>query len=345
MRRWVGILVAAVLYYSGLVRLARWFMQRSGRRLIILNYHRASGGDLQRHLLYLRRHYRMLHLDEALEELYSPNRPPKNPHDRRTPLVLTFDDGYHDNYTHAFPLALKLQIPITIFLIPGYIESGDYFWWGEGRRLVRRATADKVTFAERTFHLQEADARSQLASVIDTHLRHATSIAEREASLAAFRRLLAVSTTVLPSEQDEQPLTWQEIRVMLQSGQVSFGAHTLHHPILACLSDPAEVRQEVAACRQVLEAHLDRPIRIFAYPIGRYEHIGPHAIQAVQEAGYAWAVTTVHAVNTPQHDPLRLGRVLGDVSRHWLVLAAETSGIWHAFAPVWKAILGAGESV
>jgi hypothetical protein len=27
---------------------------------------------------------------------------------------------------------------------------------------------------------------------------------------------------------------------------------------------------------------------------------------------------------------------LGDVSRHWLVMAAETSGVWHFFSPLWK---------
>src|SRR5215469_1995176 len=129
MRRLMGIVVAACFYYSGLVKMARWWRRRSGRCLIILNYHRASGGDLRRHLLYLRRHYRMLHLQEALEELYAPPEQRRQGRDRRTPLVLTFDDGYYDNYTHAFALARELHAPITIFLIPGYIENGESFWW------------------------------------------------------------------------------------------------------------------------------------------------------------------------------------------------------------------------
>src|SRR5213082_2307086 len=139
MRRLVGIMVAACFYYSGLVTFARRWRQHSGPCLIILNYHRATGGDLRRHLLYLRRHYRMLHLEEALEELYMPPQEEKRVRDRRTPLVLTFDDGYRDNYTHAFALACELQVPITIFLIPGYIQSGEHFWWLEGKRLASNA--------------------------------------------------------------------------------------------------------------------------------------------------------------------------------------------------------------
>ena len=92
----------------------------------------------------------------------------------------------------------------------------------------------------------------------------------------------------------------------------------------------------------MLEQHLGHPVRTFAYPVGRSEHIGDQAVQAVQEAAYDWAVTTVHGVNTPQSDPYRLGRVLGDVSRHWLVMAAETSGIWKFFAPLWYSFVGKG---
>src|SRR6266849_5116345 len=117
----------AACYYSGLVNLVQWWVRRSGQRLIILNYHSASEGDLRRHLLYLRSHYRMLPLEEALEELYTTHKPGKPLAKQLTPLVLTLDDGYRDNYTHAFALACELEIPITIFLIPGYIESGRRF--------------------------------------------------------------------------------------------------------------------------------------------------------------------------------------------------------------------------
>lgn len=123
---------------------------------------------------------------------------------------------------------------------------------------------------------------------------------------------------------------------MEESGWVSFGAHTMHHPILAYLSCPEEVRREVGECRGVLEQRLGHPIRTFAYPVGKTEHIGEEALWAVREAGYDWAVTTTNGIGTPQNDPHQLRRVMGDVSRHWLVMAAETSGVWHFFSPLWK---------
>lgn len=336
MRRLVGIFVAACFYYSGLVKFARWWRQRSGPCLIILNYHRASGGDLRRHLLYLRRHYRMLHLEAALAELYAAPQGKKQECDPRTPLVLTFDDGYYDNYTHAFALARELHIPITIFLTPGYIENGDYFWWLQGARLVNQAQVDKVALEGRLYHLKQAGERAALAQAIEARLFHAKSVAEREAFLAHVREMLAVSSSAAAEEEAVRPLAWTEVHKMEESGWVSFGAHTMHHPILAYLSSAEEVRREVGACRGVLEQQLGHPVRTFAYPLGKREHIGQAALEAVREAGYDWAVTATNGIATPQDDPHELPRVLGDVSRHWLVMAAETSGVWHFFSPLWK---------
>src|SRR6266487_4413245 len=262
MRRQIGVFVAACFYYSGLVKLARWWTRRSGPRLIILNYHRASGGDLRRHLLYLRRHYRMLHLEEALEELYTPSKDGEDRCDRRTPLVLTFDDGYCDNYTHAFALACELQIPITIFLIPGYIESGDYFWWLEGKRLARRSQVSEVTIEGRTYYLGSSREQRALAQAIDTRLRYARSVAEREAFLATVRKAFDTPSNVTVEEEAVLPLTWEEVHKMEEGGWVSFGAHTMHHPILAYLTDPQEVQFEVGECRTILEQRLGHPVRI-----------------------------------------------------------------------------------
>src|SRR6266700_6017468 len=332
MRRQIGVFVAACFYYSGLVKLARWWTRRSGPRLIILNYHRASGGYLRHHLLYLRRHYRMLHLEEALEELYTPSKDGEDRCDRRTPLVLAFDDGYRDNYTHAFALACELQIPITIFLIPGYIESGDYFWWLAGRRFVNDAQVTEATIEGHTYGLNQPKERKALTQVIDDHLRHAVSVAEREAFLVSFHRQLAVSTSVAPEEEAALPLTWTEVREMEESGYVSFGAHTMHHPILAYLTDLAEVQNEVRDCRVVLEQQLGHPVRAFAYPVGQLQHIGDNVVHAVQQAGYDWALTTIYGFNTPQSDPHLLRRIEVDVSQHWLVIAAEVAGLWGFFS-------------
>jgi peptidoglycan/xylan/chitin deacetylase (PgdA/CDA1 family) len=326
------IVFAACLYYSGLVMLARWWTQRSGQKLVILCYHRASAKNLRNQMLYLRRAYRVLHLDAALTELYQPRKHETQRAARRTLLALTFDDGYQDNYTYAATFARGLRTPITIFLIPDYIEHRRPFAWlaGENDHLVPYAQANKATIDGRIYLLDQLDDRQALKHEIDTRVRFTTSIAKRDQFLTCIREALAVPSTLTSTEKLDLPLTLQEIQEMDRNNWVSFGAHTVHHPILTCLTDPAEAHFEVSESRKMLEKILGHPVRTFAYPYGKPEQVGEIGPQAVQAADYTWAVTTIHGFNTPQTDRHRLHRFVVDADDHWLVLAAKASGLWDA---------------
>lgn len=334
-------LVAACFYYSGFVPLARWARRRGrqGQYVVILNYHRAAIGDLGAHLRYLCRHYRVLSLDHALEDLYGPSlrdtassASAAQGRDRRTPLVITFDDGYYDNYAHAARLAAELRVPITLFLVPGYMESRQRFWWYEAEAMVRDARAKEVTVENHTYSLAQPADRLALHQWIDTRVRTASAVSARESFITSTRAALDAPSDTTGDDPDTLPFGWDEAYELLANPFVTFGAHTMRHPILACLSDPAEVRDEVVTCRMALEQGLGRQITAFAYPVGKGEDIDERAVQAVREVGYQWAVTTIPGYNTPATAPHLLRRISTDPDEPIPVLAAQAVGIWHFFA-------------
>ena len=322
----VTTLIAACLYYSGCVALGRWWIQRQGPRLMILNYHTATPGDLRHHWLYLRQHYRLLHLEDALEELFSPSS--HKVQDRRTSLVITFDDGYYDNYTHCFALACELHIPLTIFLVPDHITTGDRFWWLEPDYLVAHAKVHKVTIEGQKYYLNTSEGREALTRAIDARVRFASSVHEREAYLREVRQLLLVPYAVTLDEKEKLPMSWGEIEAMKGCEWISFGSHTMHHPILTHLTDPDEMEYEVCESRRELEKHLESPVRSFAYPVGKFEE---PTVRSVQKAGYTWAVTTRKGWNTPQSNPYLLHRLSVDPWQHWLLIAVQVSDMRRFF--------------
>lgn len=318
--------ISAFLYYSGLLHIIHWLHRHSGPRLLILNYHQASGGELHRHLLYLSKHFRMQFVDSALEELY--NEKAHSGKDRRLPLAVTFDDGYLDNYTEAYVLARKLQIPITIFLISGYIGSDSAFWWFE--RLIEKSRAGQVTLDGQTYDLKKPDDQRVLAQIIDAQVRVNADKEARQTYLNEVSRVLSVPDAARAdlNETPVQLFTWEQAQEMQASGWVTFGGHTLHHPVLALLTNADEACKEVATCRSQLQEKLERPVRVFAYPHGGIDHIGVNGMLAVQHAGYRWALTTLQGANTPQTPPYLLRRISANSQLHWLVIAFITSGVW-----------------
>lgn len=331
MSKRLEIVIAACFYYSGLVKLARWWTRRGEPKLIILCHHHTAGKNFRQQLRYLRRHYRVLHLEDALEELYHPQQAGPQRRDSRTLLALTFDDGYHDNYTDGLAAARETHVPMTVFLVPGYIESGQRFWWQEPEHLLLHTKVREATIKGHTYHLDKPAERQALLQLIESCLRLATSVAEREAFLVAVRNVLAVPATTCAEEKLALPLTWSEVHAMEDSSWMSFGGHTMHHPVLGYLADPAEAEYEVCESHVALERQLKHPVRTFAYPYGRFKHIEEQGLRAVRAAKYDWAVTTIHGYNTPRTEPHLLHRILVGADQHWLVVAVKTSGLWEFF--------------
>jgi len=330
MHRNMRIMLCGCLYYSGLIGLVHWQKRRVEPHVVILNYHEAAGGDLRRHLLYLRKHYHIEHLETALVDFYKKKGQGKAKQKPRTTIVLTFDDGDYNNYTHCLALAKELQVPITIFLIPGYIESGHRFWWEEAKNIDRLTQLQEVTLEGKTYDMDRPAERAALLQLIDTRVRRAATVAEREQFLEIVHQALQVPAAS-SEEQMQLSMSWEEVQEMEASGWISFGAHTMHHPILGYLTDADEIMQEVTESRKVLEQQLKHPVAIFAYPVGKLEHIGEYGRYAVQQAGFDWAVTTVGGVNTQSTDPLMLHRIEVNLSDHWLVMAAKTTGLLEIF--------------
>jgi peptidoglycan/xylan/chitin deacetylase (PgdA/CDA1 family) len=320
------IFIAACFYYSGLVALFRWWQRHFTDSLIILGYHQASGGDLRRHLSYLKRHYHIVHLEQALSDLYNPHRQ----HTPRISLAITFDDGYRDNYAVGFPLAQEMHIPITLFLATGYIDSGNPFWWQE-EHLIAEQKGQRIHLCGRIYHLDNREELEDLKHEFDYHVFYASSVAQRETFLKKLHMLISSSR-----RKESATFSWSEAQEMQQSGLVSFGAHTVNHPVLAYLADMQELTHEVYDCRTEIEKRLGPRVRCFAYPIGGLEHIGPKSLYMVKRAGYDWAVTVVEGFNTPETDPHLLHRFVVDVNQHWLLIAAKTCGVWGFFTSIYR---------
>lgn len=114
-------------------------------------------------------------------------------------------------------------------------------------------------------------------------------------------------------------MTEEQIKEIAGDGLVEFGAHTVDHAWLKGL--PLKTLQyEVAESKNMLEDLLGKPVVSFAYPYGAFDLA---AINAVAQAGFTSAVTTVPGIDQPQVHRyflyrLRPGGRTGDALLSWL---------------------------
>jgi CelD/BcsL family acetyltransferase involved in cellulose biosynthesis/peptidoglycan/xylan/chitin deacetylase (PgdA/CDA1 family) len=220
-------------------------------------------------------------------------------------IAITFDDGYRDNFVCAFPVLKSLGIPATVFLATGYIDSGELPWYDRVRlafKLTKREQISLASFGGPCGDFRDTRSRARFSEMVLRWLRGLGEVDRQSAVLELLAHLCVPSNVNLPN----QMLRWEDIRQMAKHN-ISFGAHTITHPVLSRI--PGELLQkEIAGSKRAIENRLQAPVAHFAYPFGQLEDFSLEAKRVVQEAGFKTAVTAVWGVNEPDSDLFELRR-------------------------------------
>lgn len=204
-------------------------------------------------------------------------------------LIVTFDDGYRDNYTNAFPVLKELGIAATIFLATGHIGEQKLFWWDEIAWCVKQSRRQSITLPQISADavpLASAADRRQAINKILAWIKEVPEQVRAEFVATLADKMGAPAPNGLASGMH---LSWEEVKEMA-SARIEFGSHTVTHPILANV-DEAQLKEEIAASKKTIERNLGEETLVFAYPVGRRARFGNRARETVARCGYRYAVS------------------------------------------------------
>jgi peptidoglycan/xylan/chitin deacetylase (PgdA/CDA1 family) len=317
--------LANCLYHTGLLRVARRFegthqlcsvsgsrwprLRRfPGPKFGILCYHRVGTEGVplysrlepavfEAQMRYIREHYRVVSLGQLCLEL-------QEARSVEPTLAVTFDDGYRDLHTYAYPVLQKYRIPATIYLIARCMETGEAPWYDRIFAALQAAPGPILEVeldGPRSFALSSLGSRSAAAWEIICYLRTIPDV-QRQDWCAAFEK----PGLVPEKEVSGRMLDWQQVQEM-QRGGVHFGAHTMTHPAVSRL-EPAAFAEEMANSKQILESGLGAPVVDFAYPFGKDSDRSGLAETFLRGNGYRSAATTVDGYNAARTNLFKLHR-------------------------------------
>ena len=201
-------------------------------------------------------------------------------------LLITFDDGYRDNYDLAFPILKRHGIPATFFICTGLLDRRHLGWW------------DEVAWMLRATEKVEIPANSWLPDGLSLR-----SAPERDdaigAALLAYKRLPGDQTTPFlnalretsglrrqPGDASNLWMTWDMVRELRDAG-MTIGAHTDTHPLLGRLT-PEQQEHEILTSRDRLATELGGAPKSFAYPVGKTGAYNIATKRLLQEADFSY---------------------------------------------------------
>ncbi|HMK83658.1 MAG TPA: polysaccharide deacetylase family protein [Candidatus Bathyarchaeia archaeon] len=278
---------------DGIADLYAFLRRRTAKsNVAILMYHRVCPSDepvlgdpsilmskevFETQMQYFSKNYEVLSLDKLIEFIQSRKRPPKKS------LVVTFDDGYKDNYLHAYPILRRYNIPATVFLVTGQIGSNEMFWWDKVFYAINQAPIETLLLDDLgRFSLQSQHERSIASNAIVQWLIWQELPRYRKVFLEKLFDLCEVEMRGLGRRL---LLSWDEIREMASAGIV-FGAHSVSHPRLTNMASQ-QARDEILQSKNNIEKELRNSVTAFSYPFGDYN---TEVLELVRESGFKCAL-------------------------------------------------------
>jgi peptidoglycan/xylan/chitin deacetylase (PgdA/CDA1 family) len=221
-------------------------------------------------------------------------------------VLITFDDGYADNFEVALPVLDRLGIKAAFYITVGCIEPHKMPWFCRLRYAfavtAREAWQDPSTGS--VWRLTSTEERRRAFLNASEQCARQSGRAQDDL-LGRMEGGLGVDT-LAPAER--LMMDWEQIRALHRQGHV-VGSHTLTHPNLAEVGRTDLVR-ELCDSRKQLEEQLGSPVRHFSYPSPIIQpHWNQGTVECCREHGYETAVTCTPGPVLVEDSPLCLKRI------------------------------------
>ncbi len=340
------VMAARLLSKGGLLPALRALASWSG--VLCLNYHRVGDG---RHSVFDRGLWSAdaAGFDDQIRffaKHFTIVTPQDLPEVRRAGrgrfVLITFDDGYRDNYEVAFPILRQHGVPATFFVTTGFLDTRRLAWWDEIAWMVRTSTRSGMApgrWLPGPIAYDEPDRETSVRALLQAFK------AMPAASTSEFLDFVGEATGTGRHTADAAAgtwMTWDMVREMRHAGMV-IGGHTVTHPVMARLT-PERQWEEISVCGSRLEAELGEPMCYFSYPVGAVDSFDDHSRASLGRAGVHYAFSYYGGTTGfTQWDDFDIRRISveSDMDRHWVRATATLPGV---FGPPRLPIPGGGPS-
>ncbi|MEL1263992.1 polysaccharide deacetylase family protein [Pseudoxanthomonas putridarboris] len=215
--------------------------------------------------------------------------------------LITFDDGYDDNYRVAFPILRDLDMSAMFFVSTGHIDSGAPYAYDWAVHMICRTPDDRLHLPEAGIDWALPGDNAGRREVANRFLRELKGFPAplQERLIATMEREWAMPRA---PHADCRPMSWAEVREM-QAGGMEIGSHGVHHRMLAKM--PREMMiEEINESKRMLDDHLAAPAQVLSYPVGGFDAYDETVVEAARAAGFRLACSYVPGTSVLSEDTL-----------------------------------------
>ncbi|MDH5573450.1 MAG: polysaccharide deacetylase family protein, partial [Gammaproteobacteria bacterium] len=267
-------ILANFLIRTRLYKPASFFYSNILSPVTVLAYHRIKNIDsdyvfdknlisasvdvFEEQVAYVNKYFNPISCEELAYSIRNNKKLPKKS------VLITFDDGFDDNYHSAYKILHSYSVPATFFISSGYIDSQLPYWF-DWMYMIYENMVGQNMHSDLVKLL--TDFGYQHNGVVNEMLYFIRKLdnSKREAIVSGLIDSCEKEGIEIRSEYCK-PMTWSQVREMSDNGY-DIGSHTVNHPILStCTED--EMIYELAKSKERIESNIEKEVISVAYPVG-----------------------------------------------------------------------------
>ena len=273
--------IGFLVYLFGGVYFLKMLLKKK-RYLIVLNYHnfsRYNNYGIKRGLItetgfeksfgkqmkFISKHFKFSYLEEFYEM--------KN----EGGVLITFDDGYKDNFDLAFPILKRYNVKAVFFLVTNLIGTEQWL------------LHDKLRYLVQTGLKSELEIESLLSKLNQGY---------------TLTDWLSKNSEILEKSDVRLMMNWIEVKEIFLNG-FKIAPHTHNHEVLSSMDKNSQFK-EINDSILKLKKELNVGSNYFAYPNGQYNKC---SLEVLQSSKIRYSFTTNPGFNGPEENFLQLKRI------------------------------------
>ncbi|WP_029586223.1 polysaccharide deacetylase family protein [Bradyrhizobium sp. URHD0069] len=208
-------------------------------------------------------------------------------------VCLTFDGGYKDLMTSAYPVLSRHDVPFTVYVPTAFPDRLGEAWWLALEEVIARENRLSLVVdrTERRFDIRSTSEKYELYDFLQGWMR---SLSPPDLS-TAIKDLCMRYSVDLAAVSREASMDWDDLAKLAADPKATIGSATVNYPVLSNLRD-ADAQREVMMGRAVAQAAFHRDIKHFAYPFGDRTAFRRQHVTMAAEAGFASAASAISGV-------------------------------------------------
>jgi peptidoglycan/xylan/chitin deacetylase (PgdA/CDA1 family) len=229
---------------------------------------------------------------------------------KRNTVIITFDDGFENNFKVAVPILIRLNLPCIFYISTGMIGKNNMFWVDKIEDIINRTKIKYLDiFLEKNIRFS-LKTRIEKIKAVEKIKKYCKSISASKKDKLINN--LSIISKIKPNNKyskNYRVMNWKQVKNIANNDLFEIGGHSFNHDILTRLT-VSKMKKNIKQSITPLEKKLKKKIKHYSYPEGQSSDYNYNVKKYLRSLGVKICPTAIDGIAKLDDDNFEIKRIM-----------------------------------